>query len=151
MFGMGFAEMLIIGVIAILFLGPDKLPETIVNLTRTFRNFKRSIANAKASLEEEIHIEEIKREAAQYKQELLETKSELEQMVDSNELKQELSELKEEASVSIDDKTPTTAPSAPQTSYADAPQTNERVTFSKADTTTPIAKSDSDTNSAKES
>ena len=38
MFGMGFAEMLIIAIMAILSLGPDKLPETMVEIAKFFRS-----------------------------------------------------------------------------------------------------------------
>lgn len=71
MFGMGFTEMLIIAVIAILFLGPDKLPSTMVEIAKFFRNVKNTIGTVKDSLEEEMNLTEIKQEALAYKQELL--------------------------------------------------------------------------------
>ena len=43
MFGMGFTEILIILIIAILFLGPDKLPGTLVDIAKFFRNVKSRI------------------------------------------------------------------------------------------------------------
>lgn len=71
MFGMGFTEILIIAVIAILFLGPDKLPSTMVEIAKFFRNVKNTIGTVKDSLEEEMNLNEIKQEALAYKQELL--------------------------------------------------------------------------------
>ncbi len=47
MFGMGFTEILIIAVIAILFLGPDKLPSTMVEIAKFFRNAKNTIGSMK--------------------------------------------------------------------------------------------------------
>jgi len=67
MFGMGFAEILIIGIIATLFLGPDKLPQTMVEIAKFFRSVKRTVASAKNSIEEELHISELKEEAMGYK------------------------------------------------------------------------------------
>ena len=71
MFGMGFTEMLLIAVIAILFLGPDKLPSTMIEIAKFFKNVKSTIGSVKDSLEEEMNLSEIKREALAYKQELL--------------------------------------------------------------------------------
>ncbi|MBA1437917.1 MAG: Sec-independent protein translocase subunit TatB [Epsilonproteobacteria bacterium] len=70
MFGMGFTEILVIAVIAILFLGPDKLPSTMVEIAKFFRSTKNAIGNMKASIEEEMHVTDIKQEALAYKQEL---------------------------------------------------------------------------------
>jgi len=71
MFGMGFTEILIIAVIAILFLGPDKLPSAMVEVAKFFRSVKKTIGTVKDSLEEEMNISEIKEEALAYKKELL--------------------------------------------------------------------------------
>jgi sec-independent protein translocase protein TatB len=79
MFGMGFSEILIIVVIAILFLGPDKLPQTMVDIARFFRSAKRTLASAKASIEEELHVEDIKREVNSYKDNLIDEKEKLTQ------------------------------------------------------------------------
>jgi len=78
MFGMGFTEILIIAVIAILFLGPDKLPSTMVEIAKFFRSVKNTIGSVKESLEEEMNVSQIKQEALSYKKELLEASSKLE-------------------------------------------------------------------------
>jgi len=70
MFGMGFTEILIIAVIAILFLGPDKLPSTMVEIAKFFRNAKNAIGSVKDTLEEEMNVSEIKKEALAYKAQL---------------------------------------------------------------------------------
>jgi len=71
MFGMGFTEILLIAVIAILFLGPDKLPSAMVEIAKLFRSVKSTIGSVKDSLEEEMQIDTIKQEALAYKKELL--------------------------------------------------------------------------------
>ncbi|MCF6340498.1 MAG: Sec-independent protein translocase protein TatB [Sulfurimonas sp.] len=73
MFGMGFTEIMIIAVIAILFLGPDKLPEAMVDIAKFFRSAKNTIGSMKDTLEEEMHVKGIKEEALAYKKELLST------------------------------------------------------------------------------
>ncbi len=70
MFGMSFGEILIIAIIAILFLGPDKLPEAMVKIAKFFKSFKKSVHEVKESIEQEIHLEELKEEAVSYKQRL---------------------------------------------------------------------------------
>ncbi len=80
MFGMGFIEILIIAVIAILFLGPDKLPGAMVDIAKFFRQMKKTVGSVKDSLEEEMNVSEIKAEALAYKKELLDAKSGLEKV-----------------------------------------------------------------------
>ena len=70
MFGMGFTEILFIAVIAIIFLGPDKLPEAMVQIAKFFNSFKKTVSEAKSSFEQEIHINELKEEALSYKRTL---------------------------------------------------------------------------------
>ena len=82
MFGMGFTEMLLIAVIAILFLGPDKLPSTMVEIAKFFKNVKSTIGTVKDSLEEEMNLSEIKKEALAYKQELLDASDNLQKVTD---------------------------------------------------------------------
>ena len=70
MFGMSFAEIMIIAVIGILFLGPDKLPSTMVQIAKFFKSFKGSINDAKSSFEQEMKIQELKEETLEYKKKL---------------------------------------------------------------------------------
>ena len=70
MFGMGFTEIMVIAIIAVLFLGPDKLPSTMVEIAKFFRSMKNTIGTMKSTIEEEMHVADIKQEALAYKQEL---------------------------------------------------------------------------------
>jgi len=67
MFGMGFTEILFIAVIAIIFLGPDKLPEAMIQIAKFFNSFKKTVSEAKSTFENEIHMKELKEEALSYK------------------------------------------------------------------------------------
>ncbi len=67
MFGMGFFEILMVGVVAILFLGPEKLPKALVDLAKLFRTLKKTLDETKESLEQEINLNKIKEEALAYK------------------------------------------------------------------------------------
>ena len=114
MFGMGFAEILIIGVIAILFLGPDKLPETMIQIAKFFKSVKTTVASAKSSIEEELHIEEIKKEANSYKQQFTEATNDLGSMTGVEGLKDDMLEIKKEVSSDADVPSEPSAPAAPQ-------------------------------------
>ena len=70
MFGMGFTEILLISVIAILFLGPNKLPGAMVDIAKFFRSAKNAISSVQNSFEEEMHVSDIKKEALAYKEQL---------------------------------------------------------------------------------
>ena len=93
MFGMGFTEILIIAVIAILFLGPDKLPSAMVEVAKFFRNAKNTIGSVKDSLEEEMSIKDIKEEALAYKQELLSAGDKVKSATDVRKMAAELTSL----------------------------------------------------------
>jgi sec-independent protein translocase protein TatB len=54
MFDIGFQELIIIFVVALLVIGPDKLPEFSRKLGRWVNEIKRSINEAKARMEDEI-------------------------------------------------------------------------------------------------
>ncbi len=75
MFGMGFFEILVVLVVAIIFLGPEKFPQAVVNVVKFFRAVKKTLNDAKDTLDKEINIEEIKKETLEY-QKLFENKVE---------------------------------------------------------------------------
>ncbi len=66
---MSFGEIIVILVVAILVLGPDKLPEAIVQIAKVLKALKRNIDDAKSSIEKEIRINDLKEEAKKYKDE----------------------------------------------------------------------------------
>jgi sec-independent protein translocase protein TatB len=70
MFGMGFTEILLIAIVAILFLGPDKLPGAMVEIAKFIKGAKKAITSAKESIDSEINISELKEEALSYKAKL---------------------------------------------------------------------------------
>lgn len=70
---MSFGEIIIILVVAILVLGPDKLPEAIVQIAKILKALKKNIDDAKSSIEKEICINDLKEEAKKYKDEFSST------------------------------------------------------------------------------
>lgn len=110
MFGMGIGEIFLIAIIAILFLGPDKLPSTMVEIAKFFREVKGTVSSAKATLAEEMRLTELKEEALNYKKELTGASAELERMTDMTEIGSELRSLNQEITADA----PRPAPAAPK-------------------------------------
>ncbi|MGD9655243.1 MAG: Sec-independent protein translocase protein TatB [Sulfuricurvum sp.] len=110
MFGMGLGEIFIIVVIAILFLGPDKLPSTMVDIAKFFRSVKSTVNSARATIEEEMRFSEMKQDALNYKKELTDASSELERLTNVTEIGSELNAVKSE----LDFNAIPAAPAAPK-------------------------------------
>jgi sec-independent protein translocase protein TatB len=62
MFDIGFSELILIAIVALLVIGPERLPETIRVTTRWMRNIRRSFEQAKREVEQELGVDAIKRE-----------------------------------------------------------------------------------------
>jgi len=77
MFGMGFTEILLIAVVAILFLGPDKLPNAMVQIAKFIKGAKSAVMEAKNAIDSEVKISELKEEALGYKSKLDQASAEL--------------------------------------------------------------------------
>jgi len=84
MFGMSFGEILVIAIIAILFIGPEKLPDTMVKIAKFFRSFKKTVHEVKDSIEQEVHLKELKDEAISYKEQLEKSVTEIKQDTNVN-------------------------------------------------------------------
>jgi sec-independent protein translocase protein TatB len=93
MFGMGFSEIMIILIIAILFLGPDKLPSAMVDIAKFFRNVKNTVGTVKDSIEQEMNVSEIKEEALAYKKELLEASEKVSKVTNISSLNEGIASL----------------------------------------------------------
>ncbi len=62
MFDIGFIELLVVFVVGLIVIGPEKLPETIRSITMFTSRIKRSIATAKAEIEREVGADDIRRQ-----------------------------------------------------------------------------------------
>ena len=62
MFEIGFAELLLIGVVGLLVLGPERLPGAIRTASLLLGKLRRNLNSLRAEIEREINAEEIKRE-----------------------------------------------------------------------------------------
>ena len=95
MFGIGFFEILIILVVAVIFLGPDKLPQAIVDFVKFFRALKRSINEAKDTLDKELEISKLASEVEGIKSQFETQMDSITKDIDLGNL-QEIKEIKQE-------------------------------------------------------
>ncbi len=59
---MGFAELLLIGVVGLLVLGPERLPVAVRTVTLWMRQLRRSFNSIKADIERELNADELKQQ-----------------------------------------------------------------------------------------
>jgi len=116
MFGIGMPEMLLILAIALIVIGPKKLPDLAKSLGRAFAEFKRATSELKESFEIDSELKEIKTTFNEMSGELKEaivvdvdTKSEGQNLSDNSKdtkttLNEMSSELKETNDVDVDTK-----------------------------------------------
>jgi sec-independent protein translocase protein TatB len=130
MFGLGFTEILLIAIVAIIFLGPDKLPEAMVNIAKFIKKTKNAISDAKQSLSEEVNIEELKREALGYKAELDKATEELRGFKNINPIN-EMKEAADLSSVKENFAKLTQLESEPQPQTTQVEKKQEEITFKK--------------------
>lgn len=77
MFGLGFTEILLIAIVAVIALGPEKLPTTMVQIAKFINKFKSGLAEAKSTLDNELNVSQMKEEATKFKSQIEETKASL--------------------------------------------------------------------------
>ncbi len=83
MFDIGFPELLLISVVALVVIGPEKLPETVRTVALWIGRLRRSLSNIRLELENEIGADEIRQQLhnENIMKELSDTKSELEDII----------------------------------------------------------------------
>lgn len=138
MFGMGIGELLVIAIIAIIFLGPEKLPDAMVKGAKFFKSFKNSINDVKSSFEQEMKIQELKEEALTYKKKLDEAATSARKVITFDELEEikkttqgvndSLKELENSVkeSASLETPTPVTAPEPIQVQVVEKPKETKK-------------------------
>lgn len=75
MFGMGFFEILLVAIIAIIALGPEKLPTAMVDIARFLKKLKSGVEDAKTTIDNELSIADMKAEADKFRAQIEDAKS----------------------------------------------------------------------------
>ena len=84
MLDVGFWELLLVSVIALIFIGPEKLPGTIRTIALMVGRFRRSLTNLRNEFENEIGADEIRQQLHNeaIMESLRETKSEIDSAIE---------------------------------------------------------------------
>lgn len=87
MFDIGFAELLLIAVVGLLVIGPERLPGTIRTISLWLGRFRRSFNEIRSEIEREVGADEIRRQLhnEQVMASLKESQQGIEQMAQSTE------------------------------------------------------------------
>ncbi len=70
MFDMGFTEMMLIGIVALIVIGPERLPGVARTAGKYFGRLKRFVTSVKADVEQELRADELREILAKQQQEL---------------------------------------------------------------------------------
>ncbi len=106
MFGIGFTEILMIAVVAVIFLGPEKLPSAMADIAKMIKKAKAAFTDMKETvtseinfdeIKKELNLDEIKNEALSYKKELMQAKEELSRVNPIDQFKSQMAKTKAEA------------------------------------------------------
>jgi Tat protein translocase TatB subunit len=71
MFGIGMPELIVIVIIALLVVGPKKLPDVAKSLGKGLSEFRKATESATETLKETLHVDDIKQEVDNFKESLL--------------------------------------------------------------------------------
>ena len=70
MFDIGFAELILIGVVALLVIGPERLPETIRTASLWLNRIRRGFNDIKREVQQELHNDSVMQELRKTSQQL---------------------------------------------------------------------------------
>ncbi|MGY0399984.1 MAG: Sec-independent protein translocase protein TatB [Ostreibacterium sp.] len=90
MFDIGFTELLLVAVVALIVVGPEKLPSVVRTMLSYIRQFKTSFNHIKAEVERELDLEELK-------DEFDDNKNHIEKTIGYDDLHQSLDDLRKES------------------------------------------------------
>jgi sec-independent protein translocase protein TatB len=115
MFDIAFSELLVIAVIALLVIGPEKLPKVARTAGHLFGRLQRYVNDVKADIQREVELDELRKLRAQFE----DAAKSVEQSV--NQVDQEVRAVTAEIDRSITEQPSTTAPAAALPPPVEAP------------------------------
>ena len=121
MFDIGFSELLVIATVALIVMGPERLPQTVRSISLWIGRFKQMLATARKDFEEEVGMDDIRQQLHNEKImcDLSQTKQDLQQTLDATAL--EAASIEEsikspiDAMTALDSKPPETKPDSKKT------------------------------------
>src|SRR5512139_1946494 len=79
MFDIGFSELLVIGVVALIVIGPERLPKVARTMGHLYGRLQRYVSTVKSDISREIQLDEIKRAGQSFKESVESAASDVEQ------------------------------------------------------------------------
>ena len=79
MFDIGFTELMLIGVVALIVIGPERLPKVARTAGHLYGRMQRYVTDVKSDISREMEIDELKRAGQQFKDSMESTMSEVQQ------------------------------------------------------------------------
>src|SRR5687768_579037 len=104
MFDIGFTELLVIGVVALIVIGPEKLPRVARTVGHLAGRLQRYVSDVKADINREIELDELRK----MRDSMQQTAQEMQTSVQSelNKTEADLNKAVDEAKEAIEDKKP---------------------------------------------
>ncbi|MBT3671761.1 MAG: twin-arginine translocase subunit TatB [Porticoccaceae bacterium] len=104
MFDIGFSEIMVVAMISLIIMGPERLPETVRTITLWLGRLRQFISSARSEIEDEVGVDEIRRQLRNEKimRDLEKSKDELTGLakdvtdINQTEIKDELAGLSED-------------------------------------------------------
>lgn len=103
MLDVGFSELLVFGIIALLVLGPDKLPEAARFAAKWYSKFKRVISNVQNDIDRELRLSEFREQMQQEMQKIQELEQKMQAQMQELQL-QKIAVQQEKHTASTDNK-----------------------------------------------
>ncbi len=127
MFDIGFTELLVIGVVALIVIGPERLPKVARTAGHMYGRMQRYVSSVKSDISREMEFDELRRTGQQFKESLESTVSEVQQQatVVDDYLREEASGIRnavEEIGTSVEEAEPAAEPVKPKRVAANTPQ-----------------------------
>jgi sec-independent protein translocase protein TatB len=119
MFDIGFAEMIIIGIVALLVIGPERLPGVARQAGIYFGRIKRFVSSVRSDVEREFRTEELQRMLDEQKTELQSLKQAVDKVRDDADLKDVEQAINETAQNVLQDNPPDSAKKPAEASGSD--------------------------------
>jgi sec-independent protein translocase protein TatB len=79
MFDIGFSELLLIGVVALIVIGPERLPKVARTAGHLYGRMQRYVATVKTDISQEIQLDELRRAGQNFKESIESTVSDVQQ------------------------------------------------------------------------
>jgi sec-independent protein translocase protein TatB len=79
MFDIGFSELLVIGVVALIVIGPERLPKVARTAGHLYGRMQRYVASVKTDISQEIQLDELRRAGQSFKESVESTVSNVQQ------------------------------------------------------------------------